>query len=82
MTEHEQLTQLCQNLGASAAQAAVMASQLLKRAEQISAERGISREQALKELLEVVVKGRAGEVPARFAPNPKSSGAHGPERTG
>src|SRR6185436_910291 len=59
MTEHEQLAQLCRNLGASAAQAAVMASQLLKRADQISTERGISRERALQDLLEVVVKGRA-----------------------
>ncbi len=68
MTEHEQLTQLCVQLGATPAQAATMASQLLKRADQIAVERGIAREAALKGLLEVVVKGRAGEVPPAFAP--------------
>lgn len=68
MTELEQLTQLCERLGAAPAQAATMAAQLLKRAEQIATERGISREEALRGLIEVVVKGRAGEVPARFTP--------------
>ena len=68
MTEHEQLTELCERLGAPRAQAAVMAAQLLKRADQISVERGITREAALKSLLDVVVKGRAGEVPTRFSP--------------
>lgn len=68
MTELEQLTQLCQQLGAPPAQAATMAAQLLKRADQLVAERGLTREDALRGLLEVVVKGRAGEVPARFAP--------------
>lgn len=67
MTELEQLTQLCQRLGAPPAQAATMAAQLLKRADQLVAERGLTREVALQGLLEVVVKGRAGEVPARFA---------------
>lgn len=71
MTENEQLTQLCQRLGAAPAQAATMAAQLIKRADQIAAERGVPREQAMRELLEVVVKGRAGEVPARFAPPPR-----------
>ena len=68
MTELEQLTQLCQQLGATPTQASIMAAQLLKRADQLVEERGVSREAALKGLLEVVVKGRAGEVPARFAP--------------
>lgn len=67
MNELEQLTQLCERLGASKAQAATMAAQLLKRAEQIATERGISRVEALKSLVEVVMKGRAGEVPDRFA---------------
>jgi hypothetical protein len=66
--EHEQLTQLCERLGAPHAQAAIMATQLLKRAEQIAGERGLTREAALQGLLEVVIKGRAGEVPARFSP--------------
>jgi hypothetical protein len=72
MTEHEQLTRLCEQLGAPAPQAATMAAQLLKRADQLVVERGISRETALKGLLDVVVKGRAGEVPPQFgAPPPK-----------
>jgi hypothetical protein len=68
MTEHEQLKALCEQLGAPPAQAAIMATQLLKRADQLASERGITREAALKGLLDVVVKGRAGEVPAPFAP--------------
>ena len=51
MSELEQLTQLCERLGAPPAQAAAMAGQLLKRAEQIAAERGGTREAALKRLL-------------------------------
>lgn len=68
MTELEQLTQLCERLGAPPAQAATMAAQLIKRAEQIVAERGVTREAALQGLLEVVVKGRAGEVAPPVAP--------------
>ena len=75
MSELEQLVQLCGRLGAPPAQAATMAAQLLKRADQLAAERGIPREEALRGLLEVLVKGRAGEVPARFAPPPKLPGA-------
>lgn len=63
MTELEQLTQLCENLGAPRAQAAVMAAQLAKRATQLAVERGVTREEAMKRLLEAVVKGRAGEAP-------------------
>jgi hypothetical protein len=70
MTEIEQLTQLCERLGAPSAQAATMAAQLVKRATQLATERGITREAALARLLELVVKGRAGEVPADFAPSP------------
>lgn len=70
MTELEQVTQLCERLGATRAQAATMAAQLLKRAEQLAAERNISREEALRGLMEVVMKGRAGEVPARFQSPP------------
>jgi hypothetical protein len=70
MTEHEQLIQLCERLGATPTQASIMAAQLLKRADQLVVERGITREAALKDLLDVVVKGRAGEVPAKFASPP------------
>ena len=70
MTEHEQLTALCERLGAPPAQAALMATQLLKRADQLVTERSITREAALKGLLDVVVKGRSGEVPPEFASRP------------
>ncbi|MBL9189189.1 MAG: hypothetical protein JNK23_17035 [Opitutaceae bacterium] len=71
MSELEQLSRLCERLGASGAQAATMAAQLLKRADQLAVERGLTREAALASLVEVLVKGRAGEVPARFAPAPR-----------
>lgn len=70
MTELEQLAQLCERLGAPRAQAETMAAQLAKRATQLAAERGVTREVALARLLELVVKGRAGEVPIEFAPPP------------
>ena len=60
------LTQLCERLGAPGAQAGVMAAQLLKRADQLAAERGRPREEMLEHLLRLLVKGRAGEVPADF----------------
>ncbi|HVS53949.1 MAG TPA: hypothetical protein VHD62_16455 [Opitutaceae bacterium] len=77
MSELEQLTQLCERLGASQAQAGIMAAQLLKRAEQHALERGVTREAALQRLLELVVKGRAGEVPPGFEsqPPPPPAGA-------
>lgn len=70
MTEVEQLAQLCVSLGAPPAQANVMAAQLLKRAEQLALERRTTRETELKRLLELVTKGRAGEVPKDFVPPP------------
>jgi hypothetical protein len=82
MNELEQLTRLCEKLGARPAQAATMAAQLLKRAAQVAAERGITREAALQGLIEVVVKGRAGEVPSHLPPRPppasRSPGAADP----
>lgn len=74
MSELEQLTEACVRLGADRAQAEVMAAQLLKRAAQLAAERGLTREAALAHLLNVVVRGRAGEVPLGFgAPPPRTS---------
>mgnify|MGYP001554356549 CR=1 FL=1 len=67
MTEQEQLTRLCESLGAPAAAAATMAAQLGKRATQLAEERGLSREAAMKYLLDLVVKGRHGEAPAALA---------------
>jgi hypothetical protein len=70
MTELAQLTQVCVRLGASPAQAQTMAAQLLKRAEQLAAERGTTREAQLARLLDLVVQGRGGVVPANFTPPP------------
>lgn len=74
MNELEQLTQLCRRLGAEPGPATAMAAQLQKRATQLSDERGITREAAMQYLLEVLVKGRHGEIsldsmPARPAPS-------------
>jgi hypothetical protein len=66
MSELEQLTEACQRLGAPRPQAETMAAQLLKRADQLAAERGIAREAALAHLLKIVVQGRAGEVASDF----------------
>ena len=68
MTEEEQLRALCERLGSSPAQAATMAAQLQKRATQLAAERGWTREAAMKHLLDLVVKGRSGETPPGFPP--------------
>lgn len=73
MSEHEQITQLCERLGAPRAQAEIMAAQLLKRATQLAAERGTTREAALARLLDMLVQGRAGGVPPEFAPPPTPS---------
>lgn len=66
MSELEQLTALCVRLGSPEAQAGAMAAQLLKRAEQLASERGIARTEAMKYLIELVVKGRNGEAPPQF----------------
>ena len=68
VSDLDKITQLCVRLGAGPDQAATMAAQLLKRSEQISAERGITREAALAQLLEILVQGRQGVVPPAFQP--------------
>lgn len=68
MTEDEQLRALCERLGAGPAQAGAMVAQLQKRATQLAGERGITREAAMKYLLELVVKGHSGESPPGFPP--------------
>lgn len=60
-TELEQVTALLMRFGADEAQARVMAGQLLKRAEQVSKDKGISKVEALASLLELVKAGRSGE---------------------
>jgi hypothetical protein len=75
MNELEQLTEACVRLGADRTQAEIMAAQLLKRAGQLAAERGLTREAALAHLLNLVVRGRAGEIPSGFvAPSPRPTG--------
>ncbi len=68
MSELTQLTQLCRGLGATDAQAGAMARQLMKRADQLAAERGQSREAAMAYLLNLLVQGSQGEVPKGFPP--------------
>ena len=75
MTELEQLTALCARLGASPTQAATMAAQLQKRAAQLAIERGTTAEGELQRLLELMISGRAGNVPKDFqAPPPRPAG--------
>lgn len=66
MDELAQLNRLCRGLGAAPAQADAMARQLVKRADQLVAARGESREAVMAYLLRLVVQGRAGEVPPEF----------------
>ena len=70
MNELTQLTELCRRLGAPAAQADAMARQLMKRADQLAAERQQPREAVLAYLLSLVVQGRHGEVPKDIFPPP------------
>jgi len=65
-TEAEMLIRLCVGLGSTKDQARAMAVQLMKRAEQLKIERGSSREDAMRYLLEVLTKGRAGEVATEY----------------
>jgi len=67
MNEHEQLIQLCTRLGApTRAAATTMADQLIKRCDQLVAQRGISRLEAMNYLLQLVTKGAQGEAPPGF----------------
>lgn len=68
MDELAQLTKLCRGLGASPEQAGAMARQLIKRADQLVAERGLTRAATMTYLLRLVVEGRGGEVPKEFQP--------------
>jgi hypothetical protein len=67
MNEREQLIQLCTKLGApTPAAAAIMADQLIKRCDQLVAQRGVSRVEAMGYLLQLVTKGAQGETPPGF----------------
>lgn len=55
-----EITCIFVNLGAPKKQAGVMASQLIKRAEQIAQERDISKVEATESLLKQVLEARQG----------------------
>ena len=64
----EKLTQLCVKLGSSKEQARIMAAQMIKRADQIAAERKTTRVAALDHLLRILISGREGKVPSYDPP--------------
>ena len=66
MSELEQMSALCERLGAEPGQASAMAAQLLKRADQLVAERGIERTAAVGYLVQLVISGRNGQPPPEF----------------
>lgn len=68
MDDLSRLTAYCATLGASPTQATAMARQLLKRADQLAAERKQSREECLVYLLRLLAQGNAGRVPPEFNP--------------
>lgn len=57
------VTELFERMGAESGQARAMAAQLLKRAEQLAAERSISKIEASRRLLEQIVQARQGKAP-------------------
>ena len=57
--DEEALAKAFENLGADVLQAKVMAKQLLKRAVQVAEEQGVSREEALKGLLQKIIDARS-----------------------
>jgi hypothetical protein len=73
MDELEQLAALCAKLGAPRPQAEAMARQLMRRADQLAAERGQAREEVMAYLLRLLVQGRNGDVPEEFQP-PQTGG--------
>jgi hypothetical protein len=62
--ELETVARLFTGMGAKQSQAEVMARQLLKRAGQLSAERGISKVAAVEQLLKQIVDAREGRTPS------------------
>lgn len=82
MDELTQLTGLCRGMGATVEQAEIMARQLTKRADQLVAQRGQTREEVMAYLLRLVVQGRSGEVPPEFqAPTPGRENQNKPDNS-
>ncbi|MFX3681400.1 MAG: hypothetical protein ACN6I3_00630 [bacterium] len=75
MEDLEHVKRLCRSLGADEQQAATMAKQLMRRAEQIAQERKCDRVEAMRYLLDITLKGARGEAPPGF------EGGLPPERT-
>ncbi len=73
-SEYQQLVALCEHMGAPRAQAERMAAQLVKRADQLVAERGATRVEAMSYLLGLVRAGQRGETPPGFEGIRGSSG--------
>lgn len=79
MSEENSLTALCQRLGSPEPQARIMARQLLKRADQLARERGITREAAMEHLLKLLIQGSQGKTPTGFeGGSPPPSGPSNP----
>jgi uroporphyrinogen-III decarboxylase len=57
--QHAAVTALLQNLGAPTESAAIMASQLLKRARQLALEQSIAEPEALQQLLNKIIEARS-----------------------
>ncbi len=75
--ELEAVTQLFINMGADPGQAQVMAGQLLKRADRLAKERGISKVEAADSLLRQVVQARQGIAPSS---NTEQNGPEGQKK--
>jgi UDP-N-acetylglucosamine enolpyruvyl transferase len=75
----EHVKKLCRSLGADAAQAEVMAKQLMKRAEQIAQERNCDPVEAMRYLLDISLKGASGEAPPGFEGGPPPDTPSQPE---
>lgn len=63
MSDELQLAAFCRNMGVQPPRDRLMARQLLKRADQIAAERGVEPLEALQELLSLLVSAKNGGNP-------------------
>lgn len=66
MSEVQKITELFTRMGAAPQQGVAMATQLLKRAEQLVKERGCSRIEAVEYLLSLAISGAKGTPPPGF----------------
>ena len=61
--ELEMLRKLFEGMGSGPQQAERLASQTLKRVDQLAIQRGFSREEAMQRMLRIIASGRSGSVP-------------------